>query len=811
MPGRKLPSRPTGGGARPPTRPRKRRNGRSPFPRISLGWLKLPLLVLLALVLVAGALFYYYLATSSLPQVEGEVSLTGLMAPVHVLRDRFGIPHLYGQSADDLVRAQGFVHAQDRLFQMELARRIGQGTLADLLGRPALLVDRLVRRRGLPMAARAEMERMDPDARRLLDAYADGVNAYIEARKNDLPPEFRFLRRTPSPWSAHDSLAIAKWMSLILSSNGSAELLRARIAERVGLEEAYRVTGLTPPPPEAAPPLLSFPPPAEPWPSGARSGASNAWVVSGDRSASTRPMLASDPHLELGVPAVWYEIQLTGGGLDVVGASLPGLPLVIIGHNERIAWGITALYADVQDYYVETLNPADPRQYAVGEQWEELRTTVETISVAGEEAVSLELARTRHGPVVSEAAGDGRVLVLRWDSLWRGDTALALYRLNLAHGWGDFTEALRSLASPALAFVYADVEGNIGFFPSGDIPLRSGFDGTLPVDGALDAYEWQGSLAHEMKPILFNPQEGLIVTANHALVPDEAPYGLGRDQLAPFRADRITTLLSAQARHSLVDFVRIQADQYDASSESILKYAVALRADAEGGEPAIESLRRWSGQMSAGAAPAIYQALYLRLLENTFKDELGEEVYRDFLDFVEQGHYAGIYPIVDDSGSAWWDDRATSEVETRDGIFGRSLTQALEWLETRQGGDMDRWDWAALHAVQFQHPLGGVEPLGWLFNRGPVRFGGSTFTIANALVSLTDPFAAPLGTSFRMVVDLGALESGLSAIPTGASGHPFSDHYFDQNETWRTGDSHPLFFIRSDVEAALEATLTLNP
>lgn len=767
---------------------------------------------------VGGYLLYD--ARKSLPQTTGVLQLAGLTAPVEVLRDRDGVAHLYGADIRDMARAMGFVHAQDRFFQMELSRRLGAGRLSEIFGKVTVAQDRVARRLGLAQAARAELERMAPEAREVLEAYASGVNGYRAAHADNLPPEFRLLGLTPAAWEPVDSLVIAKWMAYVLSSNGRVEMLRQNLAAAVGRDGAYVLTGLPAPPAsdkktEAARPagptyrVAALDPPGLAGSYG-YPGASNAWVVSGARSATGRPLLASDPHLVLSMPSVWYEIHLSGGGYEVAGASLAGVPLVVIGQNRRIAWGITALFADVQDLYIETLNPDNPKQYATTEGFRDLDVVTESITVKDGSPVTEQIRVTRHGVVVGETS-DGRLLAQRWDALWSGDHILAALELDRAGSWEEFTEALRTWASPALSFVYADVEGNIGFFPAGEIPVRVGNDGTAPVDGASGAFEWQGSIPHDLKPMIFNPDEGMIVSANQPMLPPETPYPLGVDTIAAFRANRIRDLLRTLPKSSLDDFARFQADRYDASTEPILRQAVALKPADERSARAVEELRNWNGQMSSGPAPAIYQALYRRLIENTFRDELGDALFADYLEFLELGHPGGLYPILDDDASVYWDVRGTPAVETREPIFLKSLDEAVALLSDRQGQDVAGWDWERLHGVTFQHPLGVREPLSWLLNRGPVPFGGSTFTVANAVVSLRQPFRTTVGTSFRLLADLANPGGSRSIVPTGASGHFLSPHYFDESPGWLAGRSHPLRLDRSSVEDALESKLLLQP
>ena len=815
---KKLPRRPGGGGAKamppPPPKEPKRPGGanggpgtkvkrsRKPARRVrrsggSSGSLFKKLFYVMVLVIfVAGGVFgyFFYRGQESLPVTDGAVQLQGLTSSVKVVRDTYGVPHLSGADVRDLARANGYVHAQDRYFQMELARRMGSGRLAEMFGGEAVAHDRLSRQLGLTQAAQAELDRMSPEGREILEAYVAGVNAYREQSVEALPPEFQLLDHVPRPWQALDSLTISKWFAYILSSNGRAELLRGQLVDAVGAHAAYLLTGLEPPPLGDASALARRPFRLASVLAQAKNvhpGASNAWVVASDRSASRRPLLAADPHLTLPMPSIFYEIHLSGGGLDVAGASIPGMPLVVFGQNQRIAWGITALFADVQDIYLETMNPDNPRQYAWNGEWVDLDVVPESIPVKDGEAVTEEVRVTRHGVVVGEAS-DGRLLAQRWDAIWNGDHVSALLRLNRAASWEEFTEALRDWSSPALSFVYADVEGNIGFFPAGDIPVRVGFDGAVPVDGGSGEFEWEGSIPHDLKPMIFNPEEGVIVSANHQMLPSDTPYPLGVDTLADFRARRISDLLQASRSLSLDDFARIQQDRYDVSTEPILRYIVQLRPDDDQLVRALQLLRDWNGRMDGGPAPAIYHAIYRELLTNTFSDELGEAIFADFLEFLELGHPGGLHAVIDDETSPFWDDKATPEIEDRTHIIERSLEGALNDLSARLGSDMTQWDWGQLHGVHFTHPMGREQPLSWLFSRGPIPFGGSTFTVANAIVSLQEPYETTVGTSFRFLADLSDLSRSRTSVPTGASGHPLSPHYFDQNADWVSGQSHTL-------------------
>ncbi len=482
----------------------------------------------------------------------------------------------------------------------------------------------------------------------------------------------------------------------------------------------------------------------------------------------------------------------------------------MIGRNRRIAWGITALMADVQDLYLETTNPENPRQYAAPDGYRDLEVVAETIAVKDGAAATEEVRVSRHGVIVGETK-DGRLLAQRWDALWSGDHFQALLALNRAGSWEEFTSSLRTWASPPLAFLYADVEGNIGFFPAGEIPVRTAHDGTIPVDGSTDAYEWQGSIPHELKPMIFNPEDGILVSANHAILPPEAPYPLGFDTLAPNRANRIRDLLRTIPKSSLDDFARIQGDRYDSSTEGVLRVALRSQADGRHGGRGDRKTARVERPDDRGS-----RARHLPgPLPAAHREHVQRRNRRRALPVVPRlpraRSFRRPYAVLDDEASPYWDNRATPAVETRERIFVESLGEAVELLSSRQGDDVNAWDWRTLHAIPFEHPMGKEEPLAWLFSRGPVAFGGSTHTVANAVVSLRSPFATPLGTSFRFLADLSNPDLSRSVVPTGASGHPLSPHYFDQNPGWLQGRSHALPLERTAIEAAPSRKLLLQP
>ncbi len=748
----------------------------------------------LIIIISTGVGYLLNVGKKSIPQVSGETDLPGLTKPIEISRDNYSIAHIQGTDIKDLSRAMGYTHAQDRYFQMELMRRLGSGQLAEIFGAEAIPHDRLARSLQLAGAAEAEFQRASSIAQEILNSYAEGVNAYREQNVKQLPPEFKILNFVPKQWQATDSLTIGKWFAYILSSNGSTELLRGQLIDIVGLESAYLLTGLAPPGNEIKSQSTTLYPLETTsnaiFRSNIHRGASNAWVIGSTRSTSGKPLLASDPHLSLTMPSIFYEIILSGDEINVAGASIPGIPLILIGQNQRIAWGVTALFADVQDIYVETINPIDSNQYLWNKKWNNIKSFTEQINVKNSSPVIETVSTTRNGLVIGKTSS-GQLLTQKWDSIWHGDHTTALLSMNQAQSWVQFIEALRGWSSPALSFVYADVEGNIGFFPAGMIPTRAHHYGAVPVDAASGENEWSGFIQHELKPRIFNPPADLLISANHSMLSKEKQHLFGGDTLADFRSKRIKSLLDRKTTLSLKDLGHIQNDRYDPSSKAILKVALTLKPRNKTESTALRILQNWDGHMNEGPAPLIYYALYIETLKSTFLDELGSEVFDDYLNFVELGYNNGLHAIINNNKSPFWDNISTDEIESRNKIFQQSFSKALGNLAIL-GDDIETLDWVSIHTVEFQHPLGQFQPLHWLFSRGPIGFGGSTATIANSRVSLKTPFKTISGTSFRFLADLSDLNKSRSSIPTGISGHPLSPHYFDQNDLWLKGTTHLL-------------------
>ncbi len=814
------------------------------------------LLVALSVAL-AGALLFFL--RRPLPRVQGTVRLNGLKGPVEVIRDRWGVPHIYADSVEDLFFAQGYVHAQDRPWQMELQRRAGSGRLSEVLGEAALEFDRFFRVLSLHRAAQAEIEALDDESRCVLEAYAAGVNACLAARKGRPSLEFSLLRFRPEAWQLADSFCWAKVMAWNLGGNWESELIRARLATRLGADQAADLEprypadnpaivagpglpkGARPPPNGWGSPALrealeqvaalfaagpAAAKPGGPPPLVQAAGGSNQWVVTGARSATGRPLLANDTHLQLQIPALWHQIHLVGGGYNVTGVSLPGMPGVVIGHNERCAWGLTTAWQDVQDLYIEKLNPANPHQYECQGQWVDAQVFREEIHVKGRrEPVVQEVVVTRHGPIISPLVGEETPLALRWVALEPGNLLRSVLRYNRARDWDEFRAALGDWSTPAHNFVYADVEGNIGFLQAGWLPLRARGYGLAPVPGWTDEYEWQGYLPLDELPQAYNPEGDWLAAANNLVVDAHYPYFLSADLENPCRASRVVALVTAKMGLTADDFAHFQRDTYSAQAERFALHLQALEPRSDLERRALAYLTHWDYRLGLDSvAASLYHVCRLRALHLFFGDHLGEladsyvGIGVTVLGSNSPYHGRSFVRLLDlldgpeEEAGFWLRDPVEGSLRSRQALLRQALREALELLEARLGRDMARWTWRRLNKARFAHVVGSVKPLNLIFNRGPYPTAGDPDTLLRASALPRFPFEPVLGAdALRFIADLSDWERCRMVIPGGQSGHAASRHYADLIPLWREGRYVPMPFQRSEVERRARRRLTLLP
>ena len=764
----------------------------------------------------------------SLPVVEGRISIEGLGKEAEVLRDRFGIPHIFAASLEDAHFTLGFVHAQDRLWQMEMNRRIAAGRLAEVVGPPGLETDRFMRTLGVRRVAEANLRRFDAETLRLLGAYAAGVNAFI-ASGAVLPPEFWILRVSPEPWTPADSVGWMKMMAWDLGGNWRSELLRLQLARRL---PTARIQEFLPPyPGDAAvelPDLKKFYEGLEKKSTGVAGkigtdpfsqemgsvpifgGASNSWVVSGARSATGKPLLANDPHLGLTAPPVWYFAHLHAPGLDVIGATLPGVPGIVVGRNERIAWGFTNTGPDVQDLYLERLDG----------KFTEIE---ETIKVKGAPDEKLTVRVSRHGPVISDvsraalaAVPRGHALAMAWTALAEDDlTMQAGLRLARARNWQEFLGALKYLHAPQQSVTYADVDGNIGFIAAGRVPIRklaNDLKGLAPAPGWDVRYDWAGWVPFDELPRAFNPGTGSIVSANHKVVPPGYAHFLTSEWQPPYRARRIEALLQAQAKHDIPSFSRMHADVVSLAVQELLPFMLKTEPSSEDGTKALELLSRWDGTMAADRPePLIATAWWRELARALYADELGDAFRANW-----QTRAVFVGNVLANRGgqARWCDDVRTRRSESCADVAAASLDKALADLRRRHGADMASWRWGEAHAAQHRHrPFTRNAVLARWFDIN-LPTPGDAYTVNVGRSDFNDeqaPFANRHAASLRAIYDLADLQRSLYIHSGGQSGNPFSKHYRAFAEAWAHGEYIPMVSERQRLEQAGVQRLVLAP
>ena len=858
------------------------------------------LVVLLVVVLAAVTGFVGAVTIRSLPQTDGRLTIDALDALVTVRRDAAGIAHIYGDTPHDLFFAQGYVHAQERLWQMEVWRHISSGRLSELFGASTLDQDRFIRTLGWRRAAERDLEAIGPQARAALDAYAEGVNAYIERHRGGLGLAFvvTSLRSGvggPSgydlePWTALDTLAWQKVQAWQLGGNFGSEVFRLLADERLGdpaltdaLFPAYwpqmpvivpsAGTAATGIPVGAGSAAIGDSSPAVALSAeeaaalrdvvalgdsvlalagldageglaGDHQVGSNNWVVAPSLSASGTALLANDPHLGIGMPSVWFMNGLHCRTVseqcryDVAGVSFPGVPGIVLGHNDRIAWGATNAGPDVQDLFLEDVDPQNPDNYLFAGESVPFTTRTEVIKVAGGKDVVLTVRETRHGPLVNDVdphLADVAPLALRWTAIAEVDgTFEAILRLNTARTFEEFRAAFATYGSPAQNFVYADVDGHIGYVLPGLVPIRADAAdrGARVRSGSDGAHEWTGYIPREELPFLLDPPSGMIVTANNAAVDAGYPYFIADDWDPGYRAARILELLGDTAENEGVTMGALREIQTDVRiprSDFVRPALESAAPTSEDGRLLLQRIREWDGRADvASSGAAAYLTTETYLVRGLFDDELGELAR----EYVGGGaSWQATIALLGEPDSPWWDDRTTSgRVETAADIAAEALDRAGSELR-RTLGDPERWTWDRLHVAIFrEQTLGssGIGPLEWYFNKGPQPVAGAAGVVNNtyyrpgaAYEDPEDPDYVPVGLdrlfevtnlpSYRLLVDLGDLDGALIVQTTGQSGNPFDGHYGDLIDEWATGTLVPLPFGAAAVESATVDVLEMDP
>ncbi len=755
-------------------------------------------------------------ASAALAQVEGEVKVAGLKEPVEVLRDRWGVPHIYARNADDLFFAQGFVAAQDRLFQIDLWRRAGVGETAEVVGKEGLRADRFARLLRYRGDMDAEWASYAPDARRIATAFTKGINACIDHIADRLPIEFQLLGARPKKWRPEDCLG--RMSGIIMSRNFQTELARAELVAAVGAEKARRIAPTSPPREYAPAPgldlagidrsiLAGYNAALKAPPFKLGGDGSNNWAVDGTLSVSGKPLLASDPHRAITLPSLRYLVHLNAPGWNVIGSGEPGLPGVAIGHNERVAWGFTIVGTDQADLYVEETNPDDATEYRVGDRWEKMKVVREKAAVRGERRpAELELRFTRHGPVIHEDARRHRAYALKWAGGEPGGAAyLASLALDRAKDGRDFVAELKRWKAPSENMVYADVEGNIGWVAAALTPVRKGWDGLLPIPGAQGAYEWQGFLPLRELPQAHNPASHFVATANHNILPAGYRPAVGYEWAPPYRFARIKERLGGKKKFTPEDFQAIQHDNTSLPGLALVRLLKAVDVQDQELQPYVELLAGWDGVLSVGSrAGALYGAWLGELLDGFYRPHVPARL----LDFAAaRGGVPVMLAALERPDAAWFGDRPA---EGRDRLLRATFRKAVGRVRKLLPGDEKEWSWGRLHTTTFRHPLSALGPAyAKAFDLGPVPRGGDAHTPNAATHNAR--FEQMSGATYRHVFDLADWDKGVATSAPGQSGQPGNPHYADLLPLWQKGDYFPLAFSRARVEQVTSHRLKLTP
>ena len=723
----------------------------------------------IAVLLVAVAAAAYWVAWRPLPQTSGDISAP-VTARATVIRDGIGVPHISAASREDAIFLQGYVTAQDRMWQMDAIRRLAAGELAEVVGPAALNQDQDSRRLRLSRIAEAQAKALTPETKAIFAAYARGVNYYLETHRGRLPLEFTLLNYSPRPWRIEDTLLAALQMHRMLTTSWPEEIRKLHMLEK---GDKQKVEFLYP----------------------ARTGTevapgSNAWAVSGAHTASGKPILAGDPHLEWSIPSQWYLVHLKGGDLDVTGASLPGIPAVILGHNQRIAWSVTNLEFDVQDLYAEQIDTQSGRYQVNGQPLQALLER-DWIGVKGQKPLQSDTWITAHGPVF--LSDEGRNYSLRWTAADAASMEFPFLALDRARNWEEFNQTLRHYSGPAQNFVYADVDGNIGYHGAGVLPNRQGCRGDVPADGAANTCQWAGAIPYDDLPQVYNPPSGIIASANQDPFPADYRYAVNGGFAPPYRAREIRWLLSHREQWKSEEMLSVQKDVYSDYLSFLARQAVAAwdkhpNSSAQM-KAAVETLRSWNGQMEKKTAAPMVATL--------LDAELRKAAAKAAAPGVEGEYAARLAPVVVEKLLR---ERPAGWFKDYDDLLVTSLAAGISTGEKIAGSNVSGWDYGAWIELQIKHPVEGELPvLGRYFNIGPVPMSGSPSSIKQT--------TQRLGPSMRMVIDLGNLDQSLANILTGESGHVLSRHYKDQWSSYYGGTSFPMQFGK--IEA--KDTLVVNP
>ena len=761
------------------------------------------LLLILTLIIVT-LVFSYRMLKKSLPQTDSTVEVQTLKNNVQIYRDDYGIPHIFAKNDHDLYFAQGYAIAQDRLWQLDLVRRAVNGRLSEVFGDSTITVDKFLLTIGFKRIGARLHQLISETSKSVIQAYTDGINHFIETSEGNYPIEFMMLNSKPEYWHPEDCLAFSRFMAWELSFSWYVELLTSKINEKIGMVKTQELFGdYWPDWPiiisenlgkfdlqniQQVAHQLAKVTGIKTWPQG-----SNNWVINGAKSKSGKPILANDPHLLLSNPSRWYMIHLHAPGINVAGFTLPGSPGVVIGFNQKISWGFTNVMADVADFFVKEINPDDSTRYWDIDSWRKMGEEEETILIKNSEPYRFKVQLTKHGPIINEihpkAKHLNKKVTLKWTGQEMSDEVLSFYNLNRAGNWTEFKDAIQDFKVPNQNIVYGDVNGNIGYYCSGLIPIRTGTNRIYPK---FNDDDWFTFIHFDELPRNYNPAKGYLATANNRVTSKDYPYYISHMWEPPSRILRIEEILDEDKDFSVDDFKTMQLDNFSPFAEYLISKVSQELDNLAAGDEKFNQIKQfiqgWDFHVRGeSVAATIFQVFLQRFLENTFKDELGEEDFKDYATFASLP-LRTVRKIYDNKLYHWFDDQRTKDKkETATDIILKSWKETLVELENRLGEDQITWRWDKIHQVTFKHFLGDQPMLNRIFNVGPLPMAGSHTTINNGNYSLAEPYNCIVGPSMRMIVDMANPGRAEVINPPGQVGHPLSQHYRDQADYWLKG------------------------
>lgn len=774
--------------------------------------------------IVAGAIFYNMLS-SSLPAYQGIITSSKIISDIEIYRDSFAVPYIFAENDNDAAFALGYVHAQERLFTMDFIRRAGEGRLSEILGDEAVPFDNMFRTVGIKRNILRNYSRIDPSVISLLQSYSDGVNAYIEERKGNYSIEFDVLGYQPEKWKPLHSLIIIKMMAWELNMSWWTDLTFSELIQKLGEKKALEIL---PDYPENAPTIIAdnfkylsainsslvetdkafrnF----IGW-TGTHIG-SNNWVVNANKSTSGKPIIANDPHLAFSAPGKWFAATVNSKeGWKTSGVTLPGVPGIVIGKGENISWVLTNVMNDDADFYIEKLDSSDSKYFVDG-QWRDLRIIKDTIKVKNGKDRVIEIKETHRGPIISDihtfnfiyntAESEFPPISMKWLGNEFSDEMLGFYKINKAKNWNQFREGVKYFGIPGQNFVYADTTGNIGYIMGARIPLRKKNNPTLVFDGTNTENDWQGYVPVEEIPVVLNPKENFIASANNKILKD-FKYHISNLWEPSSRIDRIYELLNSKEKHSAEDFKKYQMDITSPYAKLITSHIVkafeGIKINDNNLKTAIELLSEWDFNLNKQSqTPSIYVVTLKYLLHNIYYDELGDDLFNRFV-FLANVPFRSLLRVLDKPESLIFDDISTAKTESKNEIIRKSLADALTFLEENLGKDLTNWQWGRLHTVTFKHAFSGnFSLLDKYINIGPYEIGGDGTTINNTEYPFSESidkypmfshseFENILGPSMRYIYDFAKPDQYYLILTTGQSGNVMSDNYRDQTPYWLQG------------------------